>query len=796
MSADPSVLGRREFLQGSGLLFVAAGGATLLRLSPADAQQAGTVSAAVRGIAPEQLDTWITIDTAGLVTAFFGKMDMGQGVDTAIAQIVADELDVSVERVSVVMGDTHRTPNQGGASGSSACRQGANALRNAAAEARRVLLDRAGAALGVAPALLRVNDGRVFEGGNATRSTTYGELIADGFRTPLQWNRQFGNGLAVRGAAPVKPVADYQVVGKPVARKDITGKVMATTEYCVHVNLPGMLHARIVRPPVAGTVPEAVDEGSIAGIAGAQVVRDGDFLAVVAPDEWSAIRASRELQVRWSESPPPFPVTDAELFDHIRNAPVVADNAVANFGARQAFDPAPVLSAISAAPRRVEAEYEVAFQSHARMAPSIGVADVGNDSATIYADVQKPHDTRAGIAKLLGLPLESVRVIWKPGAGSYGRSDADEAAFEAALLSQRLRKPVRVQWMRHEGHGWDPKAPAAVLSCKAGINADGAIAGWYFRARGFSGWDVYFNAADPKDTLVGQLTDWPKGDLHNFGVPVESYAFPNTVKFWETIPTFLNRASPLRTAHMRAPQELQLHFAHESFIDEVAVAMGVDPIALRLQHLKDPRERDVLEAVARACNWQPRGQAASASSAARSERQRRARTQREGSQQSADGPRRQPQQRLRRVCGYRGRGGSRSALGAHLGAALLGGQRLRHRAESAQPAYHARGQHRAGHLAQPVRAGALRCAQCHQRRLGGLSHPRYARCPRVHRDRDGEPARPACRRCGRACACHGAGGDRQCLLRCHRRAPAAHADDCGKRAGRASRRLTGYLARS
>jgi CO/xanthine dehydrogenase Mo-binding subunit len=401
-------------------------------------------------------------------------------------------------------------------------------------------------------------------------------------------------------------VADYQVVGKPVARKDITGKVMATTEYCVHVKLPGMLHARIVRPPVAGSVPAAVDASSIAGITGAQVVQDGDFLAVVASDEWAAIRASRELKVRWSEVAPPFPAEQA-LFDHIRNAPVVADNAVANFGARQAYDPAPVLAAISAAPRKVEAEYEVAFQSHARMAPSIGVADVGNDSATIYADVQKPHDTRIGIAKLLGLPPESVRVIWKPGAGSYGRSDADEAAFEAALLSQRLRQPVRVQWMRHEGHGWDPKAPAAVLNCKAGIAADGSIAGWYFRARGFSGWDVNFNASDPKDTLVGQLTDWPKGDQHNFGVPGESYEFPNSVKFWETIPTFLNRASPLRTAHMRAPQELQLHFAHESFIDEVAVAIGADPVALRLKHLKDPRERAVLEAVAKASNWQPRG---------------------------------------------------------------------------------------------------------------------------------------------------------------------------------------------
>jgi CO/xanthine dehydrogenase Mo-binding subunit len=604
--------GRREFLQRSGVLLIAAGGATLLRLPQAFGQQSGaaTVAAAVRELAPGQLDTWITIDTAGSVTAFFGKMDMGQGVDTAIAQIVAEELDVAVDRVSVVMGDTHRTPNQGGASGSSACRQGAVALRNAAAEARRVLLERGATALAVAPAMLVISDGRISVSGEPARATTYGQLIADGFRTPLQWNRQYGNGLTVRGAAQVKSPAQYKVVGTAVPRKDIAGKVLATTEYCVHVNLPGMLHGRVLRPPVAGAVPSSVDESSIAAINGVQVVRDGDFLAVVAATEWQAIRAARELKVRWSEVSPPFPAP-AALFDHIRKAPTAADNAVANFGARQAYEPAPALAAITAAPRRIEAEYEVAFQSHARMAPSIGVADVGEKSAVIYADTQKPHDTRNGIAKLLGLPPDDVRVIWKPGAGSYGRSDSDEAAFEAALLSQQTGKPVRVQWMRHEGHGWDPKAPAAVLTCKAGLAADGNIAGWFFRARGFSGWDVYFNAADPRDTLVGQLTDWPKGDQHNFGVPGESYAFPNSVKYWETIPTLLSRASPLRTSHMRAPQELQLHFAHESFIDEVATAAGLDPIALRLQYLKEPRERAVLEAVAKASEWKPRGRRAS-----------------------------------------------------------------------------------------------------------------------------------------------------------------------------------------
>ena len=306
---------------------------------------------------------------------------------------------------------------------------------------------------------------------------------------------------------------------------------------------------------------------------------------------------------------------------------------------------------------------------------------------------------------MLGLPPEKVRVIWKPGAGSYGRSDADEAAFEAALLSQRRGKPVRVQWMRHEGHGWDPKAPGRRADLQgrhrrrrrhlgAGISA----------RRGFSGWDVYFNAADPKDTLVGQLTDWPKGDPHNFGVTGESYEFPNSVKFWETIPPLLNRASPLRTAHMRAPQELQVHFAHESFIDEVAVAAGVDPVALRLKHLKDPRERAVLEAVAKACDWQPRGRGAARRSSDR-RGANRARGNRSGvltgrgiSLNSGFGGYVATVAEVE-VDPRSGRIWARRFWVAHDCGIVLNPRSLR--------TTHRR-QHRAGHLAQPVRTGALR----------------------------------------------------------------------------------------
>ena len=601
---------RREFLQGgASLLFAlpAAGGLSILPLASARAE---TQVAAARAIGPTSLDTWLSVDADGAVTAFFGKMDMGQGVDTAIAQVVAEELDVDVARVDVVMGDTHRCADQGGASGSSGCRLGSNALRNAAAEARRVFLARASDRLGQPAGALSVADGVVFVTSSPAQRISYAEMIADGFDTELDWNEQYGNGLNVAGAAQVKDPSDYRVVGTSVDRKDIPGKVLATTEFCHHVTLPGMLHGRSLRPPVANAVPVEVDASSIADIPTARVVHEGDFVAVVAETEWQAIKAARQLRVRFSESEPPFPSMD-ELFDHIRNAPAVADNSAPNFGRRADYDPAPSLAAIAASSRQLAADYEVPFQSHARMGPSVGVADVSNGRALVFSDTQKSHNTRDGIAKLLSLPRENVRVIWKPGPGSYGRSDADEAAFEAAVLSRAVGRPVRVQWMRDEGHGWDPKAPACVITCRAGLDDANDMTGWYFKAKGFSGWDVMFNAADPRETLVGQLLGFEKGDRHNFGVPAESYQFPNSVKFWETIAPLQTRASPLRCAHMRAPQEPQLHFAQECFLDEFAAAAGQDPIELRLRHLSDPREIAVLEAVARSSDWQPRPSPAS-----------------------------------------------------------------------------------------------------------------------------------------------------------------------------------------
>ena len=594
-------INRRDFLKSSGSLVVGVSASGALQSLIAGEALAGSVS--YPNPSPELLDTWIAVARDGQVTAFFGKVDMGLGLETAIAQIVAEELDMPVERVNIVAGDTLLTANQGGASASSGIRAGAIPLRNAAAEARRVLATAGAERLGVPFEAVATEKGEVFVKAEPARRIGYASIV-DGkpLGTKVTWNKEMGTPLNVTGAGKPKAVADYKVVGQSVARRDIPGKMLGTTDYLTNVRLPGMLHARLLRPAVAAAVPVSYDAASIASIPGARVVHKKDMLAVVAEREWDAVRAARLLKVQWTEPAMNWPGSEG-IHDHIRSAPAVASNGESAFAGKRVYDETPTYRALAGAAKVMTADYEAPFQSHARIGPSVGVADVRDGSAVIYVDSQKPHFVRMGIAKLLGLPQDKVRVIWKTGAGSYGRSDADEAPYEAAVLSQELGRPVRVQWMRHEGTGWDPKAPAAVISMKAGLDAAGAVGAWYFRAKGFSGWDVKFAADSPEQTLVGMQLGMAKTDMHNFDVPTETYQFPNTVRFWQTVAPLQVQASPMRCAHMRAPQEMQSRFAQECFVDEVAIATGRDPLAFRLASIKEPREMAVLKAVTEKAGW-------------------------------------------------------------------------------------------------------------------------------------------------------------------------------------------------
>ena len=295
---------------------------------------------------------------------------------------------------------------------------------------------------------------------------------------------------------------------------------------------------------------------------------------------------------------PPFP-EQATLYDHIRKAPVRKREV----GGKEAGN---VDEAFKTAAKVIEAEYEWPFQSHACMGPACATVAIKDGEVTCWTGSQKPHFVQNGIAGTLGIPADKVRAIWVTGPGSYGRSDADDAAMDAAVMARAVGRPVRVQYMREQGTGWDPKGPASTHKARAAVDASGKVTAYEFTSKGFSRVDVNTNGSQPHDTLAGQLRDVALKSGDGFGVPAESYEFDNKRMAWETIPPLLDRASPLRSAHLRDPVGPQIHFASESFIDEVAAAVGADPIEFRLRHIKEPRDVAVIKAAAEKAKWDTR----------------------------------------------------------------------------------------------------------------------------------------------------------------------------------------------
>jgi len=588
---------RRSLLRAGGALVVSIGAPITLDTARAAGD---AIAASVKPpLMPDQLSSYIAVNADGTISAFFGKMDMGQGLFVAVGQIVAEELDVPFKSVKVFMGDTASSVNQGGASGSTGLQQGGKQMRVAAAEARRVLVEMAADKLGIPADELTVTDGIVHAKSDATKSVSYADLIGGRyFNVQLDWNKKYGNPLYAPGKAQPKDPKEHKIVGQPIRREDIAPKVFAQENFCTDIKVPGMVHARMIRPTVAGAVPVKVDEASIKDIPTATVVWDKGFLGVVADREWDAIKASQQLNVEWSAAAPPFP-SQAALYDHIRSAsprkrevePKEAGN---------------VDDAFKTAARVIEAEYEWPFQSHSSMGPACSLVEIKDGHVTCWSGTQKSHFVRAGIAAILNMPEDNVHVIWTPGPGSYGRNDADDAAMDAAVLAKAVGKPVRLQYMRNQGTGWDPKGPASIHKARVALDAQGNVIAYDFLSKGFSRVDVDTNGSKPYDTLAGQTlgVDLKSGD--GFGVPAESYAFANKRTAWETIAPLLDRASPLRSSHLRDPVGPQIHFASESFMDEVAAALNMDAIAFRLRYIKDARDAAVIKAAAEKAGWQTR----------------------------------------------------------------------------------------------------------------------------------------------------------------------------------------------
>ena len=572
-----SVLSRREFVEKSGLLIVGFTMSRSLRFVP------GEAASTVIPPAANQVDSWLTVAADGSVTVFSGKVELGTGVSTALRQIVAEELDVPFERIAWVQGDSDRTVDQGSTVGSQTVKRGGAQLRQAAAEARAALLELASAKLGASIDNLVVANAVVSVRGVNDRRVTYAELIG---------GKRFER--TVSGKAKVKAASEYTVVGKPLPRVELPAKMTGRHVYVHDVRIDGMLHGRVIRPASIGANLVSVDDSALRDIRGARVVRKADFLGVVAEREEDAIKAAKAVKVTWSASQT-LPEQPA-LHDALLTIPATD---------RVSADSGDVPASLGRAAKKVSARYRWPYQMHASIGASCAVADVRGDAATIWSSTQGAHTLKGAISSFLGLAPENVRVIWTEGSGCYGHNGSDDAAADAALMSQLAGKPVRVQWSRADEHGWEPKGVAMVMEVTGGLDDNGKIVGWDYAV-----WTPTHSsrpgagAAGAASFVAAQLTGAVPSARPSLGGDRNSrhtYAIPST-----RVVAHLLQTSPLRTSSFRGLGSPQNSFANESFMDELAVAANADPVEFRLRHLTDPRAIAVVRAAARLAHWEPR----------------------------------------------------------------------------------------------------------------------------------------------------------------------------------------------
>ncbi len=563
---------RRTFLKNSGMLVVG------FSLSGPLAQALGATSA--KSMNKEEVDAWLAIARDGTVTVYSGKVDLGTGTRTALTQMVAEELDVPFAKINMVMGDTATTIDQGQTAGSLTIPVGGTQLRRAAATARKALLEQAGSKLGAKPGDLVVRDGVVMLRADPAKTVSYGELVsAGGFMTKVDSKVQLKN------------PAEHKLVGKSVPRVDIPGKVTGEFTYIHDFRVPGMLHARVIRPAAIGATLVGYDEASVRDIPGfVKVVHKQNFLAVVARNEWAAIKAARKLKVSWSqwEGLP----DQKRVYDEWRKLPVALEQVPMKVGDAR--------KALGQAGKKLQATYEFAIHSHASMGPACAVADFRDGRCTIWSPSQATHSLQSEVASVLGVPKANVHLMYVDGSGCYGRNGHEDCTADAALVSMLAGAPVRVQWMREDELGWDPKSPPTLVDMEGGIDAAGQVTAW--RSEFFIAHRV--GTLDDFPLLAATLSGVPRkgsytGNLENNAEP--PYAFPNAL-------TEVHRLNNngLRTAHLRTPGRMQNTFANEVFMDEMAVAAGADPLHFRLKYLTDTRGQTVLASVARLAGWEAR----------------------------------------------------------------------------------------------------------------------------------------------------------------------------------------------
>ena len=596
-----SSITRRQFLKSTGALIV-----SFNLFPPAGKVFAQFATLPSGDIDPTSLDSWLAITPDGLVTFYTSKVEIGTGTITALAQIVAEELDVPVARIKMDSGDTSRTIEQGSTVGSRSIERAGPQVRQAAAAARQELLKLAAARLGVPDARLTVADGVVSVMGDASKKINYGQLIGGKrFNTKITAS---GTGWDMKVAPEVKAKdpKTYKIVGQPVKRFEIPAKVTGEHNYIHDVRIPGMLHGRVVRPPVINTEPVSIDQDSIRGIPGVvMIMREGNFVGVIAKTEWAAIKAARALKVAWSKPTSKVPATPDELFAYLRNTkpartlkPVAKGN---------------VASALTQGRKTYQATYRWPFQMHGMIGPSCSIADVKGDKATIWSGPQGPFRTRSAVAAILGLKAQNVRIVYHEASGSYGRMSTDDGAEDAALMSRAAGAPVRVQWSRQDEHGWEPKGPAQLDEVRAAIDGEGKIIAWDFADYG-QPWTASGSTPLLASLQVGLRPNNPGGS-NGTQSSGEFYAIANQTILCHHINWHFPEPIPLRTSNLRAPGDIARCFASEGFLDEIAADLKIDPVDFRMRHLTDnKRGAECLKAAVDKAGWQKRPSPAPASS--------------------------------------------------------------------------------------------------------------------------------------------------------------------------------------
>ena len=525
------------------------------------------------------LDAWLRINADGTATIFTGKVELGQGILTALAQIAAEELNMQPARIVMISGDTARTPDEGFTSGSRSIEDSGAAIRAACAEARDIMIHMAAERLRWSFDELSVQDGVIYAPG--MRTVSYAELAAS-----VDLHRP-----ATGKVAPT-PAGGHRIVGKPIKRRDIPCKVVGQPCYVQDLRPPGMLHGRVVRPPRYHAILDKVDAEGAKRLPGVlAVVRDGSFLGVIASREEQAVRARAHLarSAQWigGDDLPDH----RKLYDELVNAET-QDHAVSE---RKAPPPTGIA-------RVFEATYTKPYTAHASMAPSCALAQFDNDKLSVWTHSQGVFPLRRDLADALKLVVDAIRCVHVEGAGCYGHNGADDVALDAALLARAMAgRPVRVQWMRDDEFAWEPYGPAMVMKVKASL-ADGKVADWAYDV-----WSTTHGTRPGRGGGNNLLASWylaqPRTPSPGWGGGAARNAAPLYAFAGERVTNHFVAAAPLRVSSLRSLGAYANVFAIESFMDELAAAAGADPVEFRLAHLEDKRARAVIEAAAKAAGW-------------------------------------------------------------------------------------------------------------------------------------------------------------------------------------------------